>query len=170
MVVVAVMDVRDPLEAGREAAPDLLLAGKALPPGIGASWGFEDAVLREVGHDRVQVVSVEGVQDLAYDLALAVVVHDHLPLLGRFRADANASGFSGVKEIDIGSRSRGRGTWRKSLSRNHAAREKARELGGSAEEKQPVPGMDWFAHATDSEGNKFSFWQPDDSAPMPQGG
>lgn len=51
-----------------------------------------------------------------------------------------------------------------------AARQKAHELGGSAEEKQPVPGMGWFAHATDTEGNKFSFWQPDDSAPMPEGG
>lgn len=51
-----------------------------------------------------------------------------------------------------------------------AAREKARELGGSAEDKQPVPGMGWFAHATDSEGNRFSFWQPDDNAPMPDQG
>ena len=51
-----------------------------------------------------------------------------------------------------------------------AARQKAQELGGSADEKQPVPGMGWFAPATDSEGNKFSLWQPDDSAPMPEGG
>jgi predicted enzyme related to lactoylglutathione lyase len=50
-----------------------------------------------------------------------------------------------------------------------AARAKAQELGGSAEDKQPVPGMGWFAHAKDTEGNEFSFWQSDDSAPEPEG-
>ncbi|HEU6445845.1 MAG TPA: VOC family protein [Gaiellaceae bacterium] len=50
-----------------------------------------------------------------------------------------------------------------------ASRAKTQELGGSAEEKQPVPGMGWFAHATDSEGNQFSFWQSDENAPMPEG-
>jgi uncharacterized protein len=48
-----------------------------------------------------------------------------------------------------------------------AAREKVQQAGGTAEEKQPVPGMGWLAHAKDTEGNGFSFWQPDDNAPMP---
>jgi predicted enzyme related to lactoylglutathione lyase len=51
-----------------------------------------------------------------------------------------------------------------------AAREKAQELGGSVDDKMPVPGMGWFAQATDTEGNKFAFWQPDDSAPAPDEG
>jgi hypothetical protein len=79
MVVLHVPDVGDPLEAGGEAAPDFLLADEAAPPGIGPSRGFEDAVLCEVGHDGVQVMSVEGVQDLADGLALPVVVHHYLP-------------------------------------------------------------------------------------------
>jgi uncharacterized protein len=51
-----------------------------------------------------------------------------------------------------------------------AARDKVNELGGSAEEKLPVPGQGWFARAKDTEGNEFSFWQPDDSAPEPEQG
>ena len=38
------------------------------------------------------------------------------------------------------------------------------ELGGSAEEKQPVPTMGWFTACKDSEGNAFSLWQSDSSA------
>jgi predicted enzyme related to lactoylglutathione lyase len=45
------------------------------------------------------------------------------------------------------------------------AREQVRELGGSAEEKEPVPGMGWYARAQDTEGNAFSLWQSDESAP-----
>ncbi len=44
-----------------------------------------------------------------------------------------------------------------------------RELGGDAEEKMPVPNMGWFAAAKDPEGNTFSVWQSDESAPMPEG-
>ena len=51
-----------------------------------------------------------------------------------------------------------------------AAMEKVKQAGGTAEEKQPVPGMGWLAHAKDTEGNDFSFWQPDDNAPMPESG
>ena len=51
-----------------------------------------------------------------------------------------------------------------------AARAKVQELGGSAEEKQPVPSMGWFAHVKDTEGNEFSLWQSDDSAPAPEQG
>jgi predicted enzyme related to lactoylglutathione lyase len=48
-----------------------------------------------------------------------------------------------------------------------AASDKVRQLGGSVEDKQPVPGMGWFAHAKDTEGNRFSFWQNDENAPAP---
>ena len=41
---------------------------------------------------------------------------------------------------------------------------KVRELGGSAEDKQPVPTHGWFAACTDTAGNKFSLWQSDPSA------
>ena len=51
-----------------------------------------------------------------------------------------------------------------------ASRAKAQQLGGSVEEKQPVPGMGWFAHAKDTEGNQFSFWQSDENAPPPDQG
>jgi predicted enzyme related to lactoylglutathione lyase len=41
---------------------------------------------------------------------------------------------------------------------------KVRELGGSAEDKQPVPTHGWFASCKDTEGNSFSLWQADESA------
>jgi hypothetical protein len=50
-----------------------------------------------------------------------------------------------------------------------AATAKVRELGGEADEKQPVPGMGWFVACKDTEGTNFSLWQGDDSAPMPEG-
>lgn len=46
-----------------------------------------------------------------------------------------------------------------------AARKKVEELGGKAEGKAPVPGMGWYARATDTEGNEFSLWQSDETAP-----
>jgi predicted enzyme related to lactoylglutathione lyase len=46
---------------------------------------------------------------------------------------------------------------------------RARELGGAAEDKQPIPGIGWFARCTDTEGNAFSLFQPDDSVPPPGG-
>ena len=51
-----------------------------------------------------------------------------------------------------------------------SAREKVQQLGGTIEEKQPVPGMGWFAHAKDTEGNRFSLWQSDENAPPPAQG
>jgi uncharacterized protein len=45
-----------------------------------------------------------------------------------------------------------------------ASRAKVRDLGGSADEKQPVPSHGWFAACTDSEGNHFHLWQPDPGA------
>lgn len=44
---------------------------------------------------------------------------------------------------------------------------KVRELGGQAEEKQPIPGSGWFARCKDTEGNSFSFYQSDESVPPP---
>ena len=41
---------------------------------------------------------------------------------------------------------------------------KARELGGTADDKQPVPTHGWFSTCTDTEGNKFSLWQHDPNA------
>lgn len=47
---------------------------------------------------------------------------------------------------------------------------KVRELGGEAEDKQPIPGVGWFARCKDTEGNAFSFFQSDESVTMPEGG
>jgi uncharacterized protein len=41
---------------------------------------------------------------------------------------------------------------------------KVRDLGGTADEKQPVPTHGWFAACKDTEGNSFSLWQADSSA------
>jgi predicted enzyme related to lactoylglutathione lyase len=42
-----------------------------------------------------------------------------------------------------------------------------RESGGEADEKQPIPGIGWFASAKDSEGNAFSLFQSDESVAPP---
>jgi uncharacterized protein len=49
-----------------------------------------------------------------------------------------------------------------------AARAKVQELGGTSEDKAPVPGMGWYARAVDTEGNAFSLWQTDETAPEPE--
>jgi predicted enzyme related to lactoylglutathione lyase len=49
-----------------------------------------------------------------------------------------------------------------------AASAKIQELGGTVKEKAPVPGMGWFAHAEDTEGNAFSVWQSDENASAPE--
>jgi hypothetical protein len=41
---------------------------------------------------------------------------------------------------------------------------KARELGGNAGDKQPIPGIGWFSHCTDTEGIAFSLFESDESA------
>src|SRR5580765_2162022 len=43
-----------------------------------------------------------------------------------------------------------------------------RELGGEAEDKQPIPGVGWFSGCKDSEGNEFSLFQGDESVAPPQ--
>jgi predicted enzyme related to lactoylglutathione lyase len=42
-----------------------------------------------------------------------------------------------------------------------------REAGGEAGEKQPIPHVGWFARCKDTEGNSFSLFQSDESAPAP---
>jgi hypothetical protein len=42
---------------------------------------------------------------------------------------------------------------------------KVRDAGGSADEKQPIPGIGWFARCKDTEGNAFSLFQGDESVP-----
>jgi uncharacterized protein len=44
---------------------------------------------------------------------------------------------------------------------------RARELGGSADDKQPIPGIGWFARCVDTEGNSFSLFQGDESVSPP---
>jgi len=46
---------------------------------------------------------------------------------------------------------------------------KVRELGGEADDKQPIPNIGWFARCKDSEGNAFALYQGDENAPMPEG-
>ena len=46
---------------------------------------------------------------------------------------------------------------------------KIREGGGEAEDKMPIPHIGWFAACKDTEGNSFSVFQSDESAPMPEG-
>jgi predicted enzyme related to lactoylglutathione lyase len=45
--------------------------------------------------------------------------------------------------------------------------ERVNELGGSAEDKQPIPGIGWYARCEDTEGNSFSLFQADESVPFP---
>ena len=44
---------------------------------------------------------------------------------------------------------------------------RVRELGGEADDKNPVPGMGWFATCRDPHGNDFGLWQSDENASMP---
>lgn len=44
---------------------------------------------------------------------------------------------------------------------------RARELGGSADDKQPIPGVGWFARCEDTEGNSFSLFQADETVQPP---
>ena len=44
---------------------------------------------------------------------------------------------------------------------------KARELGGKADNKQPIPHVGWFSRCVDTEGNEFSLFQSDESVAPP---
>jgi predicted enzyme related to lactoylglutathione lyase len=41
---------------------------------------------------------------------------------------------------------------------------KIRSGGGEASDKQPIPGIGWFANCKDTEGNAFNLFQGDESA------
>lgn len=41
---------------------------------------------------------------------------------------------------------------------------RVRELGGEADDQQPIPNVGWYARCKDSEGNEFSLFQADGSA------
>jgi len=43
---------------------------------------------------------------------------------------------------------------------------KVRELGGTSDDKLPIPGQGWFSPCVDTEGNKFSLFQADPSVTM----
>jgi uncharacterized protein len=45
---------------------------------------------------------------------------------------------------------------------------RVKELGGKADDAQPVPSMGWFATGSDTEGNPIGLWQTDPNAPMPE--
>ncbi len=47
----------------------------------------------------------------------------------------------------------------------NAGAARVRELGGQANDPQPVPSMGWFATCTDPQGSEFGLWQNDPSAP-----
>lgn len=44
----------------------------------------------------------------------------------------------------------------------------ARKNGGTAEEKQPIPGQGWFTSCVDTEGNTFKLFQEDHAVAMPE--
>jgi uncharacterized protein len=44
-----------------------------------------------------------------------------------------------------------------------ASIERARALGGSAEDRQPIPQIGWFARCSDTEGNAFGLFESDTS-------
>jgi predicted enzyme related to lactoylglutathione lyase len=46
----------------------------------------------------------------------------------------------------------------------NAGAARVNELGGKADDPQPVPGMGWFATGTDTEGNPIGLWKTDSSA------
>ena len=49
----------------------------------------------------------------------------------------------------------------------NAGAARVRELGGEADDPQPVPSMGWFVTGKDTEGNAIGLWQNDPSAPGP---
>jgi len=46
----------------------------------------------------------------------------------------------------------------------NAGAARVNELGGKADDPQPVPGMGWFSTGEDTEGNPIGLWQTDPSA------
>ncbi len=46
----------------------------------------------------------------------------------------------------------------------NAGAAKVKDLGGEADDPQPVPNMGWFSTCRDPHGNEFGLWQTDSSA------
>ena len=46
----------------------------------------------------------------------------------------------------------------------NAGAARVKELGGEADDAQPVPSMGWFVDGKDTEGNKIGLWQTDPNA------
>ena len=44
---------------------------------------------------------------------------------------------------------------------------RVRDLGGSADDPQPIPGVGWYARCRDTEGNAISLYESDSSVPVP---
>jgi uncharacterized protein len=44
---------------------------------------------------------------------------------------------------------------------------KVRDNGGQSDDKQPIPGVGWFSHAKDTEGNRIGLFQSDESVAPP---
>ena len=51
----------------------------------------------------------------------------------------------------------------------NAGAARVKELGGEADDPQPVPTMGWFATCRDPQGSEFGLWQNDPSAQAPAG-
>ncbi len=49
----------------------------------------------------------------------------------------------------------------------NAGAARLKELGGDADQPQPVPSMGWFVTGTDPEGNPIGLWQTDPNASVP---
>jgi len=47
--------------------------------------------------------------------------------------------------------------------------QQVRDLGGSADDPGPIPGVGWYARCRDTEGNELRLFQGDESVPMPEG-
>ena len=47
---------------------------------------------------------------------------------------------------------------------------RVREVGGTAEDPGPIPGVGWSAFCQDTEGNRFALFQSDESVPAEHGG
>jgi predicted enzyme related to lactoylglutathione lyase len=45
---------------------------------------------------------------------------------------------------------------------------KVREAGGEADDKGPIPGVGWFSHCKDTEGNSFGLFQSDETVAPPE--
>lgn len=43
-----------------------------------------------------------------------------------------------------------------------------RDLGGSADDPEPIPGIGWYARCRDTEGNPISLYESDPSVPVPE--